>query len=402
MLRKILFTLLAITILFACNKEPEKYKLQWKIPPQKVVIYNIQMKTIDSLSSVSEESMQSVIELVSKMYGDSINVGLSTVSLYNGLMRQLNMLSYFSIIRNGEYADDIKIDFITRQTKQYEPIKYKEIFNKFIKKAFFKGVLKNDGSLLTNASAEVWDPKINILFQLPDKPVAVGESWALNIIPEWQKSKNDTSIINRVTLESVNVINGDSIATLKYELQTSSQSSKTLGYTGDAKFNITKGKWESYSGNLSQKRSGMLSMKQVQHINLSEITVSKYKSILKQAQKTDIFDTGNDFSQNSDDENTSAEEDTKTAQAAKQPTQNSANCPETFRVQLLASKTHIKDVKSKFANISYRVDEVILNNSDYKYKYTVGNECDRSKAEIILKKIKKVYPKAYIIKTPAK
>lgn len=398
MLKKLLFTTLIITILFACKNEAAKYKLKWKIPAQKVVIYSIQMKTIDSLSSVSEESMQSVIELVSKMYGDSIKVNLSASGLYKGLMQQLNMLSYFAIIRSGE-ANDLKIDFITRQTKQYEPIKYKEIFNKFIKKAFFKGVLKNNGVLLTNASAEAWDPKINILFQLPQNPVAIGESWDLNIIPEWQKNQTDSNLVNKVTLDRIDLVNGDSIATLKYNLQSSNQGGKTLGYTGNAKFNITTGKWAAYRGNLSQKTSGMLSMKQVQSIKLTEISVSKYKSILKQAQQTNIFDVGKDFKKQA--HKAKQTESNKENKELKQSEVTKSNCPEVFRVQLMAAKTPIKNVKSKFANIPYSVNQIVLNNSDYKYKYTVGAECNREKANILLQKIKKLYPNAYIIKTPA-
>ena len=37
----------------------------------------------------------------------------------------------------------------------------------------------------------------------------------------------------------------------------------------------------------------VLPMKQVQKIKLTEISVERYKSILKQAQKMDIFDKGN-------------------------------------------------------------------------------------------------------------
>ncbi len=344
MLKKILLSSLLVTILFACQDKPERYNLKWNIPEKDVVIYNIQMKTIDSLSSVDEKGMQTLIESVSKIYGDSIKVELSSASLHKGLMQQLNMLSYFAIVRSDK-KDNLKIDFITRQTKQYEPIKYIDIFNKFIKKAFFKGVLSTDGLLYTNEGAEVWDPKINILFQLPNNPIEIGESWALNIIPEWQKNKLDSNTVNKVTLTNIIVENGDSIAIIKYDLKNSESSGKTMGFQGNAKFNMTKGKWIRYDGYLSQKTIGMLSMKQVQKIELNEISVAKYKSILKQAQKTSLFDTGSDFEQYTSniedvsDKDTVSQEDKQVEPEENQikPKLVKSDCPEVFRVQLLAS-----------------------------------------------------------------
>ncbi len=96
MLKKILFAFVITTLLVACKDEPKKYSLEWDIP--EVVIYNIQMKTIDSLSTVPKETLKDMVESVSKIYGENINVNTSTESLYKGLINQLNMLSYFAIV----------------------------------------------------------------------------------------------------------------------------------------------------------------------------------------------------------------------------------------------------------------------------------------------------------------
>ncbi len=394
MLKKVLLLLLISTLFFACKKEPKKYNLKWNMPSKDLVIYNIQTTTIDSLSNVSEKAMQALVETVSNIYGESVKLDINSANLYEGLIKQLNMLSYFAIVRLDD-DKNLKVDFITRQTKQYEPIKYVETFNKFIRKAFFKGVLRKDGVLLTSEGEDAWDPKINILFQLPEKPVAVGESWPLNIVPGWQQTDNDSTIINKVTLTNISVDSGDSIATLQYELQNREPSGKTMGFHGNAKFNISKGKWIAYNGILSQKNVGMLAMKQVQSIKLSEISVAKYKSILKQAQKVSIFDVGE-----KPNTGNNQEESIENKQSEVKPTEQvKADCPEVFRVQIMASKTGISDFRTKFADISYKVDELVLNNSEYKYKYTVGKKCSREEVEILLKEIRKVYPKAYIIKT---
>ncbi len=397
MLRKILLFLFVGFAFVACQKD--KYKLKWKVPSGEVLIYSIKMETIDSLSSVSQEGLQELVELVAKMYGDSVEVAVNTDDLYQGLVRQLNLLSYFSIIRQGS-GDDLKVDFITRQTKQYGPIKYKGIFSKFIKKAFFKGSLKSNGDLTSDAGEEAWDPKINILFQLPSKPVAIGESWSLNVVPDWQVTAKEQadSMKNTVTLTDIIVEGADTIAVLKYDLQSPDKSGRTLGFNGEAKFNINAGKWVSYTGRLSQKTSGMLAMKHVQQIKLTEISIEKYKSILKQAQKVDIFDTGKDFEEDTDNST-----DEETVEDEKKNETSEVNCPEVFRVQLLAAQNPVKDKAAQFKGINLPVDEIVLSETEkFKYKYTVGKECDREKANAILEEVKKAgFPNAYVIKTPA-
>jgi hypothetical protein len=402
MLRKIVLFLFVSFAVVACQKD--KYQLKWKVPSGDVVIYSIKMETIDSLSSVSEEGLQELVELVAKMYGDSVEVAVNTDDLYQGLVKQLNLLSYFSIIRQGS-GDDLKVDFITRQTKQYGPIKYKGIFTKFIKKAFFKGALQRGGNLVSDAGEAAWDPKINILFQLPSKPVAIGESWSLNVVPEWQVTAKEQadSMKNTVTLTDIVVEGADTIAILNYDLQSPDKSGRTLGFNGEAKFNINAGKWVSYTGRLSQKTVGMLAMKHVQQIKLTEISVEKYKAILKQAQKVDIFDTGKDFDENN---NTSTEEEVneETVEDEKKNETSEVNCPEVFRVQLLASQKPVADKAAQFKGVNYPVEEIVLSEKEkFKYKYTVGKECDREKINLILAEVKKAgYPNAYVIKTPAK
>lgn len=401
MLKKILLFLVVSLTLFACTKE--KYQLKWKIPSGDVLIYNIKMETVDSLSSVAEENLQELVQLVAKMYGDEVNVKVSSKDLYNGLIKQLNLLSYFAIIRHGS-GTDLKVDFITRQTKQYEEIFYRDVFSKFIKKAFFKGTLKAGGELLSDANEKAWDPKINILFQLPEQAVAIGDSWEINVVPEWQKptKEQQKQMVNKVTLADIIVEGLDSIAVLKYELQSPDQSGKMLGFNGEARFNINQGKWISYVGTLAQKTSGVLPMNHVQSIQLKQVSVERYKSLLKQAQKVDIFDTGKDFKDV--EEEAENEENNDEVNEVEEQTSEEVNCPEVFRIQLLATKTPVKDKKTQFKGLNYNVDELVLSETEtFKYKYTVGMECEREKIEALLSEIKAAgFKQAYVIKTPAK
>jgi hypothetical protein len=399
MLKKILILVVIIITVVSCKKE--QYQLKWKIPAEDVLIYKIQMETIDSLSSLSDDNMSVLVSMVASMYGDSIEVPLNSTDLYQGLIRQLNMLAYFSILRKG-INNDVKIDFITKQIKEYKEIKYLDIFNKFIKKAFFKGTLTDNGNLIDEKGHNAFDPKINILFELPEKPVAIGESWSLNIKPPDQSLRNSQidSIKNKVTLTEILIENGDSIALIEYQLQSPDKAGNTLRYSGKGKFNINAGKWIEYTGLLSQKLSGVLPMNHVQRINISEISVETYKSLIKQAQKEDLF---KDMNSNINHDIQHPDTEKKKNSEVKNNNFNVGvkNCPEVFRVQILASQSKVSDKVAEFKNIPYQIDEIVINPSEkFRYKYTVGKECEKSNASILLEKIKKLgYTKAYIIKT---
>jgi hypothetical protein len=73
-------------------------------------------------------------------------------------------------------------------------------------------------------------------------------------------------------------------------------------------------------------------------------------------------------------------------------------------VQLLASQKPVADKAAQFKGVNYPVEEIVLSEKEkFKYKYTVGKECDREKINLILAEVKKAgYPNAYVIKTPAK
>ncbi|MFN8258832.1 MAG: hypothetical protein U0W24_24295 [Bacteroidales bacterium] len=399
--RSILLTILILSVL-SCGKE--KLELQWKVAPEEVLIYKIQMETIDTLSSVPEDAMSSLVKMVAKMYGDSVNVPVNSEDIYQGLISSINSLSYFAILRQG-VENEMKIQFITRANKQYAREKYLDIFNKFIRKAVFKGSLLNNGELYNDEGQEVFDPKINILFELPEKPVAVGDVWPLRIKFTDQKidKENARDTLNQVKFTELLVENGDSIAVLEYKLQGPENVGRALNYVGKGKFNMNKGKWDSYTGILTQRVSGIVSMKQVQKIKLTEISVEKYKNLIKEAQKVDVLDVDYDKPEIKDQEIApeNEKETNKTTEKIKVQTSHKSDCPQVYRVQILATQQPVKDGAKEFKNCKYRVDQLVMPTTEkFRYKYTVGKECTQEKAKVLLSEIKKSgFPNAYIIKT---
>ena len=84
----IIFIILIFSIVSCRN---EKYEIRWKIPSEEVLIYKIQMETIDSLSSVSEEDMGSFVKMVAKIYGDSVNVPRKTMKIASAANHDSNL-----------------------------------------------------------------------------------------------------------------------------------------------------------------------------------------------------------------------------------------------------------------------------------------------------------------------
>ncbi len=403
MIKNLVFVIILIFSIISCSEE--KYELRWKIPAEEVLIYKIQMETIDSLSSVPEDDMSSLVKMVAKMYGDSIDVPINSEDIYQGLISRINSLSYFSILRQGA-ENDMKIDFITRINKQYDQAKYMDIFNKFIKKAVFKGNLSKNGDLYDEDGSPVFDPKINILFELPEKPVSVGDTWSLKIKftePQDKKEKiKDT--LNQVKFVELLVEGKDSIAVLEYQLQGPENIGRALSYVGKGKFNINQGKWMSYTGVLTQKISGIISMKQVQKIKLSEISVETYKSLIKEAQKVDVLEVDHDKTGSVDTpDEMDTQEPVKIKNEVKTQPVSKSKCPMVYRVQVLATQQPVKDGSKEFKGCKYQIDQIIPSNQDkFKYKYTIGKECSMEKAKALLADVKKAgFPKAYIIKTSA-
>jgi len=403
MIKKTIFVIVLILSIIACSKE--KHELRWKIPAEEVLIYKIQMETIDSLSSVPEEDMSELVKMVAKMYGDSIEVPVNSEDIYQGLISSINSLSYFSILRQGA-DNEVKIDFITRMNKLYAQEKYMDIFNKFIRKAVFKGNLSQSGELYGEDGNEVFDPKINILFELPEKPVSIGDVWSLNIKFAEQQNKKQKikDTLNQVKFIDLIIEDNDSIAILEYQLQGPENVGRALNYVGKGKFNISKGRWISYTGVLTQKISGIISMKQVQKIKLSEITVETYKSLIKEAQKVDILEVDYEKTGNIDNhDQLNIDEPTVTNNESKNLAISKSDCPLVYRVQVLASQQPVTDGAKEFKGCRYQIDQIILPGKDkFKYKYTIGKECTMEKAKVLLGEVKKSgFPKAYIIKTAA-
>lgn len=119
---------------------------------------------------------------------------------------------------------------------------------------------------------------IALFFELPTKPVKVGDKWSLdiNLITNDQNFDCDSSYkINEVTLADIKKINGETIAVLKYNIveyvkgnfntpsffgSEGGQKETMMKFThqGIAEFSVDKGRWINYDGIMSLEATGVM------------------------------------------------------------------------------------------------------------------------------------------------
>lgn len=133
-----------------------------------------------------------------------------------------------------------------------------------------RGKVSSEGELLSFYYKEAQKNLISILFELPTKPVAIGDEWSLkvNMIAMDQNFKADTLYKkNVVRLKDVKIKNGNKIATIEYDIQEfvsgdfgnelmTSFSKETadkktfmkMSHKATAEFDLERGYWILYDG----------------------------------------------------------------------------------------------------------------------------------------------------------
>jgi len=118
---------------------------------------------------------------------------------------------------------------------------------------------------------------IAILFELPTQPVKVGDTWSLdvNLISNDQNFSCDSSYkMNTVTLTELKKVKGETVATLKYEIEEyvsgtfstpmfkegggGTPTMMRFSHLGIAEFSVDRGRWISYDAIMSLDATGVL------------------------------------------------------------------------------------------------------------------------------------------------
>lgn len=261
------------------GQKKQKVDLDWKIAKEEKLSYLTVMSDIDTSS----------IELnfggLFKSFSDSTGKGMSQAKDFfkklNAAFKGVNVVT--TLTNKGGGVIDI-VAVAKRDKNEFQSDTTDSKQNRMIKmmQAMGQGVLLRGSVYETGGIHSFWTKTnqknlISIFFELPTKPVQVGDTWKLdvNLISNDENFDCDSSYnLNKVTLVEIKKIQGENIAVLKYDIVQyvkGNFSMSKLGNGGEqtetmmklthqalAEFSIDKGRWISYDGIMTLVASGVM------------------------------------------------------------------------------------------------------------------------------------------------
>lgn len=251
-MKKLLLPFLFIA--FSLNaQQKETVDLKWNISD--TLVYNTVMR--DVVLDKSREQTES----------DSISEGMS--GMFKAMHSQLSNLKFETKLfpdKNGNV--DIAV-----MLKKDNPDSTETLFSQLAKRngnVFLRGKVSQEGELLSFYYNQIHNNYISFLFELPNKPVKLGDEWHLNVnmISLDPNFKADTlNRKNSVQLKNLKTANGNTIAVIEYNIEEfvsgdyesrvmdmflqENEDRKTfmkMSYKATGEFNIDKGHWVLYDG----------------------------------------------------------------------------------------------------------------------------------------------------------
>ncbi|KGO92350.1 hypothetical protein [Flavobacterium subsaxonicum] len=137
------------------------------------------------------------------------------------------------------------------------------------KNVVLRGRISKGGEILSTYYKNGQVNLIAVLFELPNKPVKIGEFWKLNVhfIEMDQNFVADSAYsYNKVFIEKIEEVGGKKIAVIKYDITeyvsgdfnnplggmmgavNEGKAFMKLSHTATGRFSVTDGRWESYDG----------------------------------------------------------------------------------------------------------------------------------------------------------
>ena len=243
-----------ILIAFSLNaQQKETVDLKWKI--KDTLTYKTVMRDV-----VLEKSKE-------QTENDSISVKMS--GMFKAMQEQLSDLKYETKLfpdKNGN------VD-IAMMLKKEKADTTETLFSGMAKmngNIVLRGKVSPEGELLSFYYKEAQKNLISILFELPTKPVAIGDEWELKVsmVSMDQNFKADTLYRkNIVQLKDIKNKNGNKIAVIEYDIEeyvsgdfgngmmamfSKDKSDKKtfmkMSHKATAEFDINKGYWILYDG----------------------------------------------------------------------------------------------------------------------------------------------------------
>ncbi len=281
-MKPVLTLLLSVITFSTIGQNNTAVRLQWKVAHNEKLTYFTVMSDIDTASFEMD------FGILGKAFSDSTKNGLEESKAFFKRLNdvQKNQDYVTTLTNKGKGVIDIvmttkpkipddEMVFDTTDQKQAEVLKMLQEMSKGV---MLRGSVYETGGIHSFWIKSAQKNLIAMFFELPGKPIRVGDTWPLevNLIANDQNFDCDTSYkINEVMLTDLKIVDGDTIAVLKYtiiEFVNGSFSAPSfyaneeggkatmMKFTlqGVAEFSINDGRWVSYDGIMSLVATGVM------------------------------------------------------------------------------------------------------------------------------------------------
>jgi hypothetical protein len=251
------------------------YDLDWKLKPNEELIYKVSEEKLnvgknETSSSIWKKLLNNLPDSI-KSSADSLDEIENEASTFLKYLDSAQNDFETYIVLRKEKPLKIDVKFFTRKAKDKSAseidtlLKIMTMFNKGVT---MRGELNDDGSISSFYMRQSQKNLLAMYFELPKYPLKIGDSWALQInLIEFDQNFicEKAEKRNSVVLSDVQIINGEEIAILKYDIYErvegnflNSPTVMEISFTGNCKFSISKGRWENYSGTSKSYSSGFM------------------------------------------------------------------------------------------------------------------------------------------------
>jgi len=286
MLKYLFFNLLFFVSALTFAQQDQSVLLKWKLKPGEVISYKTVMKNIDSANSFSMGNFlkSNGADSANSTEAEKMLKKLSGAMENNDYVTTLteNKPGLIDIIMHG--SDEGKSTSADTLKSNSDQQRFKELMKQVTSGVMLRGQINEDGIITSFYLKSDQKNLIAALFELPGKPVKVGDSWPIdvNFISVDQNFVCDSSYKkNTVTVLAITNVNGDKVVKLKYDIEEyisayvnspfdgkKNNSVMKFTYQGIADFSLSQGRWLDYNCLLSMFSTGLMSNQTTERISL--------------------------------------------------------------------------------------------------------------------------------------
>lgn len=246
--------------------DSETISVKWKIKPDETIGYKTAMEQIES----SDFNMS---------FGDDEKIPKEEFKeIFDGLKKEFEKTTSFITTMQWNDRGNIETKMFTENfnEKASRPFDTKN-FNTtgWMKGVVLRGEINRNGQIESFYLKSAQKNLIAMFFELPNKPIKLGDSWSLNVsYLQFDQSFVCESAKKTNNVELIDILkeNSDTIVIFKYNISESAsgymknplnneniETALSIKFDGIAEFSVTKGCWITYNGILETTQKGMLS-----------------------------------------------------------------------------------------------------------------------------------------------